>query len=203
MKKGETYLDISDIDIPLRYLGERRSLTVVGETYYQYKYQEVKTEKNKNWCREEIRWIGRDLSKCNINITQKKQIMGAGCYYRNKETGTKAFWIDLYDDDENGHERELTFHDTIQDIGNILEGQSTFEQIEDDHYISSLYELRLESTYYGHGLVFRMEPHEDYYNLAMANHAKNYKFIAKLIHAAGYRLRIATSGWTSGEYKPT
>lgn len=139
--------------------------------------------------------------------------MGAGCYYTNNETGTRAFWIDTepyYTDPETGKEcyDEFIFDDTIGNLKYTLESLG-YEQESTYKFANGLYDLILES---GHGneIVFRLEPHEEttfgidqkIYNLAMANHDKCYTAIAKKLCQEGYELRMATSGYTSGSYNP-
>ena len=139
--------------------------------------------------------------------------MGTGCYYTNKETGTKAFWIDVnpYYEDENGEEQ--FFEDIWDDT--VLELEYEFKKLGYQKYDSylfynGLFNLELESGY-GNEIVIRLEPRETnrYYledvrlhNLAIANHDRCYDRIAKHLDKLGYPLRIATSGYTSSEYKP-
>lgn len=125
--------------------------------------------------------------------------MGAGCYYTNKETGTKSFWIDLdsfMNEDENFNDFWSGYFKTIlNELGYI--------EIDNNKFINGLYTLYLEFTYYGNGLIFRLEPHEDdtkIYNLAMANFDKNYHHLARVLIKDNFKLRIASSSYTSMEY---
>ena len=131
--------------------------------------------------------------------------MGHGCNYRNKETDTKAFWIEVDDpDDEFGvemmlddlrYEFEQLGYEVDDNSGNLI-------------YYNGLGKIELETTYDSGGIVVRLEPAfiPDFwsepevtarYNLFMANHERMYNRIKRHFLNAGYNLRIATSGYTS------
>jgi hypothetical protein len=121
--------------------------------------------------------------------------VGAGCYYTHKETKTKAFWVEL----DFAEEEEDTFFLWdwyMEEIGSCLE-LTGYSKRSTYNYFNGLFEVCLESTYEGDGLVVRLEPCEEYYNLAMANHDRSYDKIKNVILSQGFELRIATSGYTS------
>ena len=138
--------------------------------------------------------------------------MGHGCYYTNKETGSRAFWIDLdYSeqiDEETGLDyANFAFGDTILNLGYELQDIG-YEQMGEYEFCNGLYYLILESGY-GGKVVIRLEPkgsdryyYDDIriYNLAMANHERCYARIGRELLKIGYKLRIASSGYTSTEY---
>ena len=139
--------------------------------------------------------------------------MGTGCYYTNKETGTRAFWIDIdpYYEDDNGDEiyDEWIWEDTCLNLQSELEYLG-YQKETNLKFYNGLYNLILEGGY-GSEIVIRLEPriteayyYEDVrlYNLALANHDRCYDRIAKYLHKMGYPLRIATSGYTSCKYDP-
>jgi hypothetical protein len=128
--------------------------------------------------------------------------MGAGCYYHHNQTKTKAAWIELnLSEDEFESSNDLDF--IMEDLEQILSdnGWEKKSSRSNCEYHNGLYELFLESTYYGEGLVIRIEPKDDKYTfgLAMANHSKSENKILRAIAKSGYKLRIATSGYTSTE----
>jgi len=124
--------------------------------------------------------------------------MGAGTYYTNKETGTKAFWIDI-----DNSEEDFIHEYILDDIYSSIESFG-FVGIDRNKLINGLFEIIIEPKYYGDGYVIRMEPHteddERIYYLALANHNKHYSSLGKKLKNAGYNLRIATSGYTSTFY---
>lgn len=134
--------------------------------------------------------------------------MGYGCYFTNKETGTRSFWIDIDPYNENEEENldiDLIFDDLICDVSDILD-EIGYIQEKDSKFYNGLYDLYLEYGPMGDKIIFRLEPLEDcdsnIYNLAMANFDKCYDKIARTLISYGYELRIATSGYTSGRYIP-
>jgi len=139
--------------------------------------------------------------------------MGHGCYYTNRIDGSKAFWIDTepYSKDEETGEYsfdEFIWQDTIDNLHYELE-ELGWTKDKDYHYSRGTYELILESGH-GHEIVFRLENlepewsdyfHQGTFNLVLANHARVYEKLAREI-SKYHKLRMATSGWTSGEYVP-
>jgi len=139
--------------------------------------------------------------------------MGHGCYYTNKITRTKAFWIDInpyYEDEETGEEI-FDEHAWSDEVGNIKYELEKIGYTQDSTYEfhNGLFNLILES---GHGneIIIRLEPkgEEQYYtedirihNLALANHSRSYSKIGKHLLSQGYKLRIASSGYTSTNYQ--
>ena len=125
--------------------------------------------------------------------------MGAGCYYTNKETGTKAFWIDFpFFDDKQDY--QSYFETLLQDLQHLFLDLD-YIQYDEYSFFNGLFNLNLETTYYGDGLVIRLEPHTEeninIYNLAMANHSRSYERIKRALMKQDYTLRIASSGYTS------
>lgn len=135
--------------------------------------------------------------------------MGYGCYFTNKESGTKSFWIDVetgYEDEHgNFYADEWAMDDELLNVQTELENMG-YNMETSYHFWNGLYDLFLEFGPEGDMIIFRLEPLEDCeqgtYNLAMANFERNYDAIAKRLIKAGYELRVATSGYTSGTYKP-
>lgn len=125
--------------------------------------------------------------------------MGAGCYHTHSCNKERAAWIDLnLSDDEAEATNDFDF--IIEELEQIL-ADNGWERLSNRKYHNGLYELFLESTYYGDGLVIRIEPKNDwdtkYWNLAMANHHRSENKILRAISKAGYKLRISTGGYTS------
>lgn len=129
--------------------------------------------------------------------------MGYGCYFTNKETGTRSFWIDLHD--ETGETNLWATRGIICHVSDILD-EIGYIQEKDSKFYNGLYDLYLEYGPMGDKIIFRLEPLEDcesnIYNLAMANFQKCYDKIAKTLIKYGYQLRTATSGYTSSRYIP-
>ncbi len=136
--------------------------------------------------------------------------MGAGCYYTHKSTRTRAAWIDLTPhESENG--LESGFLDSLfGDLEYILKSNGWVKRNCQEYY-NGLYRLFLEFTYEGNGLVIRIEPKDcegygynrhNTYQMALANHHRSENKILRAISKAGYKLRIATSGYTGTEFNP-
>jgi hypothetical protein len=130
--------------------------------------------------------------------------MGAGCYCTNY-LKQKAAWIDFPNSDEEEFSRE----GMEDDIANVIKSIGYYHN-DDLNFENGLFKLNFESTYYGDGLVIQLTPrYEEYsgyygvknplYFLAMANFNKAESKIWKTLQKAGYKLRIATSGYTSTE----
>lgn len=133
--------------------------------------------------------------------------MGAGCYYTHNCNKERAAWIDL-NLSEDEFEAHNDFDFIMEDLEQILSDNEWEKKSSRSNreYHNGLYELFLESTYYGDGLVIRIEPKDDnpWYNkytfgLAIANHHRSENKILRAIAKAGYKLKIATSGYTSTE----
>jgi hypothetical protein len=128
--------------------------------------------------------------------------MGAGCYYTHNATKTKAAWIDLKLPTEDDYERQDAFNWVLEDLEQILTDAGYYKDT-DQKYHNGQYELFLEPTYYGDGLIIRIEPKDidrwygrNTYALAFANHSRTENKVLKLISKAGYDLYKATSGYT-------
>lgn len=129
--------------------------------------------------------------------------MGHGCYYTNKETGTKAFWVEVdytttNEDGEEIHD-DFAWNDTVDNLKYVLEAIG-YNQESEYEYSNGLYQLILESTH-GGDVVVRLEPSEDYqlFGLAVANHAKCYAKLGREL-LKYHVLRIAATAWTSTKY---
>lgn len=135
--------------------------------------------------------------------------MGAGCYYTHNETRTRAFWVEVnsaFQNDAGEWDFDpYLFEDTISNLREELETIG-WDHNDNYNYSNGFYDLYLESTYGGDGIVFRMEPLDGLeprlWGLAMYNFDRSYDKIARHLVSQGYNLRIATSGYTSGEYLP-
>lgn len=127
--------------------------------------------------------------------------MGAGCYYTHKCNKERAAWIDLPTSEDY-----TEFEYIMDDIAYILTSNGYEKNyLQSTMFQNGLFEIFFESTYYNDGLVIRIEPLIDedrYYRLAMANHHRTEKKIHKLLAKAGYKFRIATSGYTSADFTP-
>jgi hypothetical protein len=125
--------------------------------------------------------------------------MGYGCYYTNKETETRAFWVEVdYEDDQ---ENEFAWNNEILNLQHEFESLG-YEQENEHQFYNGLFNIILES---GHGgkIVVRLEPicfESNLFNLSMAIHEKSYTRIGKHLKKQGYPLRIASSRHTSMEY---
>ena len=132
--------------------------------------------------------------------------MGAGCRYTNNTTKELAYWIDLdIEYDENDIVAgQFQYDDTIEDLSGIIE-ELGYHSVDSRNRIFSngLFKLELESTYYADGLVIQLNPKMDEwdkeYNLAISNLERGERKILRKLLKSGYKLRIATSGYTSTE----
>jgi hypothetical protein len=141
--------------------------------------------------------------------------MGAGCYYTNKyydkdnhEQYVKAVWLDIDPEDEYDYSDQMSnlFHD-LKSILNVVYSDDKDYEIQ-----TLLYKISFESTYYGDGIIIKqtcllndadyLEPNEiKLRNLANYNFEKNYYSMINKLCKLGYKFRIATSNYTSGEYQ--
>lgn len=129
--------------------------------------------------------------------------MGAGTWYTHTTFDSRAFWIQ-FNDEESTH--CLEWYDTLINLEHIFEKHGYLKD-DDQHYHNGLYNIVLESKYYGDGIVVRLEnqyenSHYDedvkLWNLAKANHVKCYDKLKRIL-LDHFELRIATSGYTSGK----
>lgn len=136
--------------------------------------------------------------------------MGHGCAYTCNEGDTMAYWLEVPSSGEQDME-DIEYEWLFCDIVNYFEThEELFDVVNPELYgakiNSSLYDITLESTYEGEGIIVKMEPGErldpHMYNLAKANFDKNY-------HALGKRLKkklpcsmriCAGNSWCSSEY---
>lgn len=138
--------------------------------------------------------------------------MGAGCYYTHKETGTKAYWVstDFARFDDEGELREdglylLDVEDMEENLSEIFYSlgyeQMSVNGVRKGEHFNGLFNVKLESTYHGDGVLIYLEPRyfeSPYYQLAMANHDKAYDRIMREVNKH-YEVCIATSAWTSSK----
>lgn len=121
--------------------------------------------------------------------------MGAGCYYRHEYPfdNNLAAWIELKDSDQYSFEWEL-ISDIIKECG---------YNYNENYFYNQLYKIELKSTYYGDGIIVYFSNNSDpYINLAIHNFGFAENKVLKALYKNGYKLIIATSGYTSREYIP-
>lgn len=126
--------------------------------------------------------------------------MGAGCYYKHEYPfdDNLAAWIKL--DDLNDADSDQYSY-TLQSIAYIIVGLGY--EFDGEEFKNGLYKIELKSTYYGDGLiVYFKNRYDKYTNLAIHNFVLSENKVLKALHKNGYKLRIATSGYTSKEYIP-
>lgn len=140
--------------------------------------------------------------------------MGAGCYYTNRyydkdnyEQYIKAVWLDIDPEDDSDYEfGSYTLFSDLKVILNVSCYNDSDQTIE-----TPMYKIWFESTYYGDGIIIKQElkfnnnynldPYEQKLkNIANYNFKKNYYSMINKLCKLGYKFRIATSGYTSGEY---
>lgn len=139
--------------------------------------------------------------------------MGAGCNYtneyydkNNKKQSIKAVWLEIDPEDE------YDYTDSISNLFYDLKSVLNVKWEDKDQTIQTpLYNIFFESTYYGDGIIIKqevfydksdyLEPNEKRLQaLANSNFEKNYYSMINKLCKMGYKFRIATSGYTSGEY---
>ena len=126
--------------------------------------------------------------------------MGAGCYYKHEYPfdDNLAAWIEL-DNLSDVDSDQYSF--IYQSITGIIVGLGY--EFDGEEFKNGLYKIELKSTYYGDGLIVYFKNRRDeYINLAIGNFDSSENKILKALHKNGYKLRIATSGYTSKEYIP-
>ena len=138
--------------------------------------------------------------------------MGAGCYYtneyydkNNKKQSVKAVWLEIDPEDEYDYQYSVDdLHIELQKILNHI-------YLDNQDIYTNLYRVWFESTYYGDGVIIKQETRyiDEHYlepdekklqALANCNFEKNYYSMINKLCKFGYKFRIATSGYTSGEY---
>ena len=138
--------------------------------------------------------------------------MGAGCYHTHDDNAIenqRAFWVEVgswYVNEETDEIEvdEFAWDDTIENLGQIFDelGYIQTGKARDYRWINNMYEIVIESTYDGDGAVIKLNPLElepGLYALALYNHDRSYDRIKRALLQRGYKLRIATSGYTSEE----
>lgn len=125
--------------------------------------------------------------------------MGQGTYFTNNFNRAKAAWIDFDHEDTEGF--------IICELGNIIT-ELGYEELNDEYsFKNGLYKLTLEPKPDDEGVIFMLMPrHDEFdyygkkdsrYTLAVANFVKAELHILKAVQKAGYKLRIAETGYTS------
>jgi len=123
--------------------------------------------------------------------------MGAGCYYKHEYpfNDNLAAWIELDELDSD----QYSF--IYQSITGIIVGLGY--EFDGEEFKNGLYKIELKSTYYGDGLIVYFKNRRDeYINLAIRNFDSSENKVLKTLHKNGYKLRIATGGYSSKEYIP-
>ena len=123
--------------------------------------------------------------------------MGAGCYYKHEYpfNDNLAAWIELDELDSD----QYSF--IYQSITGIIVGLGY--EFDGEEFKNGLYKIELKSTYYGDGLIVYFKNRRDeYINLAIGNFDSSENKILKALHKNGYKLRVATGGYSSKEYIP-
>lgn len=123
--------------------------------------------------------------------------MGAGCYYKHEYPfdGNLAVWIEVEELDQD----QYSFF--WSNIAKII--KSCGYNQNNDYFYNKLYRIELKSTYYADGLIVCFKCQSDQYiNLAIKNFEFAENKVLKALAKNGYKLRFATSGYTSKEYTP-
>jgi hypothetical protein len=140
--------------------------------------------------------------------------MGAGCNYTNeyydkdnKKQSIKAVWFEIDPEDEYDYEDSIS--NIFCELKNILNVKWEDKNV---GLCTALYEISFESTYNNDGIVIKQKciydeasdfgfEEQRLDNLAKANFEKNYYAMINKLCKFGYKFRIATSGYTSSEYR--
>lgn len=142
--------------------------------------------------------------------------MGQGCYFTHGYpfNQSKAAWVDIWamnkeeEDERNGEPYDSDDLDTIYDnVGRIIESLGYLNVYkyngykgEDTGLTNNLFKIDLEWAPYNSGLIIKFSPNtEKYLNLAIHNFPKAELKVLRKLQKEGYKLRIATSGYTSTE----
>lgn len=121
--------------------------------------------------------------------------MGAGCYYKHDYPfdGNLAVWIEMDEVDQ--------YSSLFEEIAEIIKNCGYNRN--NDYFYNKLYKIELKSTYYGEGLIVYFKNQSDQYiNLAIKNFKYAENKVLKALHKAGFKLRVATGGYTAKEYIP-
>lgn len=121
--------------------------------------------------------------------------MGAGCYYKHDYPfdDNLAVWIEMDEVDQ--------YSSLFDEIAEIIKNCGYNQN--NDYFYNKLYRIELKSTYYGEGLIVCFKCQSDQYiNLAIKNFEYAENKVLKALAKNGYKLRFATSGYTSKEYTP-
>lgn len=120
--------------------------------------------------------------------------MGAGCWYTlHDDRDTRAFWIDLHPEIEEEIDYDFEYDQVIwalKDLPLFFVGHNN------RLYYGEQFEITLENTYYGDGLVVQLRMCDEEDPLTRVNYLRCYEKIKR--HLMQYfDCRIATSGYTS------
>jgi hypothetical protein len=134
--------------------------------------------------------------------------MGAGCRYTHKN-GSLAYWLDVPKDTDDDEPNEFYWEWFIEEVKCELEELGYF--CESQYAFSNgLYNLRLETTYHGDGLLIYIdEKGEDGYdyadtrinNLARANFDRAECKIIRTLNKR-WAVCVASSSYTANRIKP-
>lgn len=147
--------------------------------------------------------------------------MGAGCYYTNdyyfndKVERIRACWLEVsYLDKEEylayadhqevfeTYDEYLQYNTEYEDTLELLKEYIVSNTTYDKDLENKLYKLSFESTYNGDGIVIKQGIWcaSQLEGLAAYNFERCYYALCNKLVKAGFKLRIATSSYTSGEY---
>jgi len=128
--------------------------------------------------------------------------MGAGCYYTHNN-GERAYWIEIpYSEDSDEWTRQDEWNDFIEEVKSEFV-ELGYDQDSEYEFSNGLYNIRLESTHCGNGMIIYIDEKGErrwdaddqrIYNLASSNFMKAERRIA-LHFNKFYTMCIATSGY--------
>lgn len=123
--------------------------------------------------------------------------MGAGCYYTCDIDRERAVWLDISEQVDSG---EWWVGDFESDIEECLKG--SIWEYHGFEIFSPAYDIKLETTYNGDGLVLNMLEQRDENALLTATCRASYWKLVDRLCKRGYSFYIATSGYTADKYTP-
>lgn len=126
--------------------------------------------------------------------------MGAGCYYTSRIDQERTFWVEIAEEDEEDYSG-FEWEDTLQNILDVLEGIGYSCSGRQRRATNGFFDISLESTYHGEGIVLDFDVlgglDASTEALARATYAKSWRKVARNLMKWGFKLRIATSGYTA------
>lgn len=126
--------------------------------------------------------------------------MGAGCYYTSRIDRERTFWVEVSSEEEEDYSG-FEWEDTAQDILNVLEGIGYSCSGCQRRATNGFFDISLESTYYGDGIVLNFDVREGLdastEALARATYAKSWRKVARNLMKWGFKLKLPTSGYTA------